>query len=304
MAYKILFILISYLLLKPISGYAQNYTATSSIGISPVIIEEVIKPNTIKKTYVYVYNLTTENLPIKATVKPLIKKEDVEPENQGIFDSTKWFYIKEKEFILKPQEQKKVEIVIKAPDKAGPGSHFATIIFEPLILKTKPHNSLVMSSKIGVQTLLLVPGEIIEKASVVNFYIDRVNNRNPTEFSFDFENKGNAHLLPKGRIEIFNLLDKKVFEISTPTMVSLPYTTKNVIVPAAINKFMFGRYRAEIQMHFGTANYSTENVSVYFWVLPIFNLLLILLLTLIVIFITIKHRKVLIVLKILFGKHS
>ena len=132
-----------------------------------------------------------------------------------------------------------------------------------------------VSSAIGSLIFLRVPGEVVEKGAIRDFYAeDSIAQTTDQSFVLRFENQGNVHLVPQGTIEITNMWGKVRGKVN----INQSSTFGNVL-PNSTRKFEFkwhgdanileiGRYKAEATLVYGTDAKQTVIRDVYFWIVP------------------------------------
>ncbi len=121
-----------YLILSPIS---KAHASESALSASPAILETVLDQKQPTITTVTIQNNTNFPLPIKGSVSAFLSTESIPDKNKDTFNASRWFTLDPADFILQPNEVKKVTVTITPPRDAEPGGHYATIS-DPWFLKT------------------------------------------------------------------------------------------------------------------------------------------------------------------------
>lgn len=165
---------------------------------------------------------------------------------------------------------------VRVPEKADPGGHYAG-----LLVSTRP-DDMTGGSGAGVSTgvssllFLRVPGDVVEKGSIRDFYTENTIIQTPNaHFVLRFENQGNVHIVPQGEIVITNMWGKvrgkvSINEKSTFGNV-LPFSTRkfefawNEIDPSPLE---VGRYTAKATIVYGVEGRQTVERLIYFWIVP------------------------------------
>lgn len=122
-------LLTAYFLLPSTAHAEATQQQSQALSVSPAILEVVADAGKPFTTVVTVTNITNVPLPIKGSVKNFTPNEDIPQDPNGIFQAQNWFKIAEPDFILQPQERRKITVTISPPSKASPGGHYATIYF-------------------------------------------------------------------------------------------------------------------------------------------------------------------------------
>ena len=204
-----------------------------------------------------------------------------------------WIEVEGGPISLLPDEQKIVPYTIHIPQNADPGGHYAAVFFA-----TQPPqmsgSSIGLSGRLGTLVLLTVSGDIKEEGKIVEF--STKDNKSfyehlPVSFSLLFANSGNVHLKPQGEIKITNsfggLSEKIPFnrEEMDGSKNVLPNTSRHLEAVWSrgplqtegngfidklnyeISNFALGRYKATINVGYGTQGKTAVAVAT-FWVFP------------------------------------
>lgn len=221
-----------------------------------------------------------------------------------------WTELKQKEYLIHPDERIDVPFQIEIPNEASPSQYLGGIVAETggtdtTAQKSKSScannqicsTSVAVKTRIGSRIYLTIPGEIKEDISWDNFVvIEKISGK--TFFKFQIKNNGNVAYEPKVEIEITdlygNLYDK--FEKSLGS--SLPNTTTQPMIAWDKNAPLFGNFTAKATVSFPqrfkpadlhSANFSSSK-SVNFMFIP-WNLIIVIFGFLLIITAIIVHRK-------------
>ncbi len=207
---------------------------------------------------------------------------------------------------LMPGDTRDVNFTIKAPKDAEPGGHYAAIF-----TSTSPpeEQQIGLGEKTGVILLVTVPGDIREKAELLEFSLasgKKLYNRPPVEFLVRIKNTGNIHFKPKGRISINGWAGEKENINANPIGGNVLPNSVRAYHPLwegpeetggfmeelknEWNNFGFGRYNAHLEMDWGTKGEKFIS-NVKFWVFPWRVLLIGLIVVVIVLLILRRYNK-------------
>jgi hypothetical protein len=241
----------------------------SALTVSPAITEQILTPGVTATAAVRVTNITNVPLPIYGSVNDLIPQERLLPTaDKTIYDASEWFKLEPSEFILQPHETKQVTIGIRTPAKASPGGHYATIYFEPLVpADVLSSSTTYLSARVGVLALMIVKGQIVEKAQLRHFSVVTDNQSGPVPISFDIVNTGNVHLLPEGSVTIRDWHGNRIAQLPLPTGLVMPETSRQYRLKWQ-NHGSHGRYTAQVTVTYGVARQQLKSGAVGLWVLP------------------------------------
>ena len=247
-----------------------------SLRITPAIVEHSMEPG---ETYSFI--LTVENLsPSKNTYyfnlrdikslssggQPIFALQD----EQTRYSLREWVALPEP-LELDSGETGQREVIITAPESAGPGGHFGAIFAS--LVPDIPDEEIAsgIGANVGSVMNIRIAGDINEDAQIREFVTDKTVYTKPTvKFSTRVENLGNVLIRPRGPIEVTNIFGKTV---ATLTM----NDTGRGVFPGQIRQFeltwegdtfTFGRYQALMGLVYGQEARKNMESAISFWVLP------------------------------------
>jgi len=231
-------------------------------------------------------------LPIKAFVRNLTAQSTGAKEVESSrLDASQWFTIDEPDFILQPDQTRTVQGTIKPPTNASPGGHYATIFFQPLVpQEALSPSTAYVSARVGALAFLIVRGDIVQKASLEGgLRAPSMTRHGPVDFAFTVHNAGNVHLMPSGKLVVYDWHGKQVDTLTIPARIVLPDASKEYSLhwqpPSPL-----GKYHAMLSL-----SYSTErtglSAGVSVWVVPWLELLVGTILLPAVLWFTVKTRR-------------
>lgn len=242
----------------------------SSISVSPAIIEEALAPEEKKTAAIWITNLTNSPLPIKTKCQSFIVEDRLLKKAGQTFNASSWLKATPESFILQPREQKKIILTIHPPKNAEPGGHYATLYFQSLVPSSfQQQKSTFLSPQIGILIFLTIKGKIIRQAHLSSLQTKAFSSWGPVNFSFSFQNQGNIHLLPQGKIIIQNFWGKEVAQVPITPQIILPKTEKKIKVQWS-KRFLLGRFKAQAFVTYSSAHIKMATPPIIFWVIPWF----------------------------------
>lgn len=126
-------------------------------------------------------------------------------------------------------------------------------------------------SRIGSLFLVKINGEGKEEGNLESFKIagpiKSFYEKKPASFEVVYQNTGNVHLVPYGKITVKNLMGMNVGSIPVDAYFVLPNSTRYKEVLWDSNSFLFGRYTANLSLYKGYGN-EYQDLNISFWVLP------------------------------------
>jgi len=278
----------------------------TALAVQPTIVEVVLSKDGVTKREIEIYNLTNQAIPIKAMKQSFTSqnKEDISKENLEQYDSSSWITLldSDTDFILQPQEVKKVTLVIQQPKNASPGGHYATIYFQPLIpSELISKDSAYVYVRVAVLILMQNPGEIIENMEIGTLNLNGFYENFPIEGRLSLKNTGNIHLLPIGQIIIKNDLTNEVVQIiDIKNELSLPGLDKHYQFKID-SPYLFGKFTAETVINYGIEKKVLTSDKVTFYIAPYKQIIVFLVL---MIFIALFRERISRAVRILFERRT
>jgi len=180
------------------------------------------------------------------------------------------------EFSLGHGERITLPIEINIPADSQPGGLYASVL-----VSTVPDDGEAemnqgqakIISRLGTLYFVRVAGEVTESGRLQQFKVAAAEQgfyeKGPIPFEIYFKNEGNIHMTPSGRIEIKNLLGRRVGEVSIEKYFVMPDSLRKIIVNWD-NKFLIGRYTAVLTMdkNYQQLPQESDTLEVSFWVIP------------------------------------
>ncbi len=295
---RFLTLLILYILIAlPVSTQEIiDTTKKTALGVNPAIMEVIVDKESVNKE-VSLYNLTNFPLPIKTLVESFTPKEKSEiPKNQvERYDASSWIKIPEKDtdFILQPREVRNIKLTIEPPDKASPGGHYASIVFQPLIpQQIISRESIFIFTRVAVLTFIQVKGEVTENLEFKALKINSLYQTLPDSLELVLKNTGNTHLRPNGRLVFYDETRKKTIgNVGFLPSIILPGTEKSYLVELTDNiKLTLGRYSVWTETSYGADNILLKSSKHYFTVFPYTSIALAVIIFIIIIAVIIKLK--------------
>lgn len=255
------------------SKNAKEIVSKSALGVSPAIMEQALTPGKLTEFTVQVHNVTNFPLPIKSYVRDLrLQGETLSESARARLDASRWFTIEEPDFILQPKQVRTIKGMLQAPSNAAPGGHYATLFFQPLVPEEALSPSMAyVNTKVGVLVFLVVKGDIKEEATLGKpLQASSPMQQSPVSFTFSIRNSGNVHLMPTGKIKLYDWRGRLADTLNVPPGIVLPNTVKEYVMtwrpPSKL-----GKYRAELTIGYGGEQTQLQKTIVNFWIVPWLN---------------------------------
>lgn len=211
-------------------GFGKSTSAQEGLvlTISPLKFElEAKKGETVIKE-VTLSNSSGSKVSIKAGAKDFVAAgEEGKPrfvsEEQSPWSMSRWIKARPARFELQPGERRKIRVIIKVPKDAEPGGHYAAALFSSTPSKGGQTG---VVARLGSLILLRVPGKIVEKGRITSLIVPRLIERGPIDIRLRFENEGNVHIKPKGKLRIWRLRGRETAALDVGGENVLPKSTR------------------------------------------------------------------------------
>lgn len=252
-------------LIQPVSAQ------TPKIGLSivPAINERVVAAGQLAVTTIRVTNLAKEPQAVTLEFRPLAPIDPViDGQARVRYDASSWLSAEFTEFLLAPEESQEIDIRIEPPSDAGPGGHYASLVFKA-INDPEPESE-VSSTHITPEVIsllmLTVPGnifELIEAEFHSPSWFSQGRHRN---FTIDLTNLGNVHILPTVNLSLRTTGGDEAAQFTLPPKLSIPGTATTL--RQAWSDPPPGIYKARYQITYGSPQKAVTAESGWFVVLP------------------------------------
>lgn len=186
------------------------------------------------------------------------------PEEQSPWSMSRWVKAEPARFDLQAGERKKIKVIIRIPKDAEPGGHYAAILFSSAPSRG---GQTAVVAKLGSLILLRVAGKIVEKGSIASLVAPRLVERGPIDFKLRFENKGNVHLKPQGKLKIWRLWGRPLVNLNVGGENVLPKSAR--LFPARWkNVPSLGLFVAQGKLKYGAKGNIASSPRAILFVMP------------------------------------
>ena len=247
--------------------------AASSLTVNPVVIDEKAKARDILNESLTLTNNTGRKLNVYTFVNNIVAskgEEDFLDPSRADHSSSlaNWIKISRGVIELSPGEKRTIDIRIDVNLRAEPGIYHAVISFVEGSSRAIAEEKFKSASKVTVN--LEVIEDIKERLQLSTFIPVRTFfSGSPITLLFSLENIGNRPLVPSGEIRIYNRRGEEVASIdANEEKVALEPggTVQLASVWQGIQGF--GKYKAFLNLEYGTTQRGTIYDTVFFWVIP------------------------------------
>ena len=265
------------------SAQTENMPSGAFI-IKPAKVELVVLPGEKKESILTLSNNTA--LPLHVD----ISFEDVAPSLQsspsddpvkllgthgGEYTLKDLFGVSRSSFDLLSGKEVRVPVTVSIPKDVEAGGKYGSVVFtfHPVTAPGDPQSANVaIESRVATLFFVRISGDAKEKGKLVAFglfnnakSVSSPSPENPLHFQVAYENTGNVHLNPYGRVTLVPFFGSDQVILIDPWVV-LPGATRmrELVVTNALS---IGYYRAHIELNRGY-NDIVDDEEVSFWILP------------------------------------
>lgn len=258
------------------NGYTvekHDDAVTGQFVISPTKVELEMKPGESASRDIMVVNRTGSTLTIEFSMEDF--EGSVDPAQATVFlgdensawGARKWLEPEISSIVLKHGETVTLHTKINVPKNAEPGGHYAALFaFSTYETENEQGSAINITSRVGTLFLIKVAGNVLEEGNLSKPEVSRFSEYGPIDIGLVFNNQGNVHLKPSGRVIITNILGQAVAEIPVAEWVVLPESSRRNIVKWD-SHYLFGRYTARAEIGYAPDG-SPMIVTSTFWVIP------------------------------------
>lgn len=181
--------------------------------------------------------------------------------------ASSWIQVSPSSVKLKAGETKSLNLTVLPPKNALPGGHYAMVIQSPDNNITLNTTGSSIQPRVGTLVYITIPGDINQNAVIKNFSAGKFFEFGPIDFATTIQNLSDIHIKPAGNITITNMIGMKSFvQFNKDGNNIFPGKTRD-FENQLNKKWLFGRYKAELNAAYGSAGGVTTAV-VFFWVIP------------------------------------
>src|SRR3989344_1996329 len=230
------------------SDFAE--AASTGVTIQPIKISETIEPSNSKSGVITLSNASSQDVKVDISVEDFVPTSGSSNINfvgraQGNTTVRDWIEIDSPEsFVFENGAARDIRYTINAPENAEPGSHFGVIFFKAT--EIKDGGQLKIGTRVGVLVFVTIPGSQLQSGRVLDFKAPFFVKDPNVPFLISFENTGNVHFEPKGKVKIKNIFGKEVGEADVSGQAVLPTGVRDLNASWSTKGLLFGRYTASV----------------------------------------------------------
>ncbi|MFH1522841.1 MAG: hypothetical protein ABIE43_03410 [Patescibacteria group bacterium] len=258
---------------------SNNSPIEDDVLLSPSKVELFLEPGESTIRNLNLVNRTQEKLSFEIIVEDFsgddVASTKLLGDKIGNYSLKNYLKPEIKEFSLNSKEKITLPINIDIPVEAEPGGLYGAVIAQVKLAdndydnnKLDSHDQINIISRLALLFFVRIEGDLHEEGYLKSFHSNKkIFKEGKVEFSIFFENKGNVHLNPYGKIDIKNIFGKKIEEINIEPWFVMPGFIRKSIVNLD-KELIPGYYRAEISLYRGYGIDIIDKLSIGFWIMP------------------------------------
>ncbi len=258
---------------KPYTIEKNDDQETGQIVISPTKVELSMDPGERETREIVIVNRTGQPMTFEFLTEDF--EGSLDPSQATIFlgveDSPRgaknWLEPEVMSIVLGHGETLTMTVDVKVPLDAEPGGHYAALFASSITEETIEDGSNVqITSRVGTLFLVTVSGDIEEDGTLNEPEIPVFSEHGPIKMGLVFNNLGNVHLKPSGKVVIRNFFGQTVSEIPVDEWIVLPESSRRTLVEWDGDRLL-GRYTATAEITYGDGDVLAL-AETSFWVIP------------------------------------
>lgn len=234
------------------NGSSVDAQKTTSLSVSPAIIEIAAQPGRTITRDVTITNTSANAIPISIAFSGItLEDELLAGVDTARFDISEWMSTDEDIVVFNANESKTISIRIAVPRDVIPGGNYGGVAFRALALEGATQD-LVNESlpEISVPILLTAPGPQTEEIVIIGSNIFPTAQFSDTlQVRFAVENRGTTHSIIAPQI-VISSDGQEMRRENLQASVILPGSKK--IVQDTVTQISPGSYSARVELTFGS----------------------------------------------------
>jgi hypothetical protein len=184
------------------------------------------------------------------------------------YSASSWIGIEIQSLLLRQIAELIFRYYAQVPEDAGPGGHYAAIVYKPRQMNQATHTGAAVSQQVATLVYFDVAGVVKESAQVKNFDSAGFSEYGPVDLIAEVTNNGDSHIKPSGKFSVKDMFGKVIASKDIPEGNIFPGGVSRIYETAVGKHWMIGRYTATFTASYGRANNLPLMATIAFWVFP------------------------------------
>lgn len=246
-----------------------------SVSLDPYIIDQKVKARDIIEENIKIKNNTDNKLTLYAIVNDVTPEggtqEFINPSDLDKSSSlARWIEIQRGVIEINAKQEVSIPLRIKVSMYAVPGKRYATIAFSNSANRYDAEATAKTTDLPKLNINLEVADETVEKAELTTFRPEQtIFFQQPASLYLEIKNIGNRESTPTGTIRIYDRrgVEKDSININ-PEQTKVATNDNYIFRTNWTDKNGLGKYKAKLEVEYGTGATRDLQDVVYFWILP------------------------------------
>lgn len=263
-------------------GIPSVFTYAADYALSPLIIDQPIEPRDSFEETIKITNTTDRKIRLFPTVNEITLGSEgaVErfiPASMGdnSVSVTSWISITRARIEISPGETIKVPVTVQVNPNAVPGEYHAFIGFAEGSKRDEAEAKVMAGTAPGTVIRLSLTEKRTEYLRLEQFIVDRfITSLTRGEATYQLENVGGLPLTPTGEIIFYsnNGVEKAAITLNQDARTIAPGAKETFTVKLPDDLGVIGRYKAFLNIEYGTKQRANLYDTVYFNIIPLYLL--------------------------------
>jgi hypothetical protein len=180
-------------------------------------------------------------------------------------------------FSLENGQRITLPVTVTIPQNAEPGGLYGSVLVtssptdeEAAAAQDKAQGKTKLVSRLGTLFFVRIKGDVKEEGIFKSLSLKDGRSffeKSPVTLEVLYQNTGNVHLVPYGKVEVTNILGRKIDDLNIDPWFVMPQSSRIRPIEWNSDRFLFGRYTAQVSMNRGYSDIiDKKNIS--FWIIP------------------------------------
>jgi hypothetical protein len=263
-----------------------NAQSSRSFVLSPPSMTLSLAPGEKAEKHLKITNKSAEPVEFSVNIQdfvvtdksgtPELLPAGIRPDNK--YAASTWGMVAPDSFVVLPGKSYTTTLYLQVPNEARPGGRYISVAFRPESAGGIEGSGAAVNTVLASLISLTIEGPVEENTRIVAFGPKSLSEFGPIEFKTEIKNLGDIHATPKAVVEVSDLLGRKVHSFALDNLNIFPGASR-LYENTWEQKWLFGRFKAELDGYYGQEENLPLAAVAYFWVIP-YKLILIVLLAL------------------------
>lgn len=255
----------------------QVNAATTQYSVSPLLIEHTTEPRDSFEESVKITNNLDRKVRIFPTVHEITLGDDGELKefvpasmSDRSVSVTSWIEVTRGRIEIEPRDTVKIPVVFKINPNAQPGDYYAFVGFAEGAKYAEAEQKVLGGGAPGVIVRLTIPDTHNEQLRLIHFSSDRfIFNEASRQIELEIANVGDNPVTPSGEVIFYNARGVEIGAAPITNAKNIDPNDTAAIQLTIPENATLGRYKAFLNLDYGTNQRATIYDTTFFTVVPL-----------------------------------